>query len=163
MASADNQPPTASRVKKKTRQQRLTPNETVEQQRLTMIIGERLRSARVAANMSQTTLGQRLGLSFQQIQKYEVGANRISLANLLVFCRLMGISIAKFLEGIETLPLTVTEPQLENIESSIADNAKLVRLFSRLEDKTIRDAILRFVAVMVHDTGYLAPTESEHG
>lgn len=59
---------------------------TAKQRRATRedtVIGERIRIARQEAGMSQADLGGRLGVSFQQIQKYEKGVNRVSLARML--------------------------------------------------------------------------------
>lgn len=55
-------------------------------------IGKRLRDFRVFAGISQTELGEPLGVSFQQIQKYEAGKNRISASALIVLCRKLGIT-----------------------------------------------------------------------
>jgi transcriptional regulator with XRE-family HTH domain len=50
-------------------------------------IGSRVRQRRLAINMSQSDLGKKLGVSFQQIQKYELGLNRISAARLYEICK----------------------------------------------------------------------------
>jgi transcriptional regulator with XRE-family HTH domain len=47
------------------------------------LVGERIRTARLEAQMSQETLGTALGISFQQIQKYEKGMNRVSIGRLM--------------------------------------------------------------------------------
>jgi transcriptional regulator with XRE-family HTH domain len=50
-------------------------------------IGFRVRQSRLAINMSQSDLGKKLGVSFQQIQKYELGLNRISASRLYEICK----------------------------------------------------------------------------
>jgi transcriptional regulator with XRE-family HTH domain len=50
-------------------------------------IGARMRESRVAINMSQAVLGEKLGVTFQQIQKYESGRNRVSAARLFEIYR----------------------------------------------------------------------------
>jgi transcriptional regulator with XRE-family HTH domain len=62
--------------------------------RLVTIIGANLRAARLAAGVSQVELGAALGLSFQQIQKYENGANRISAARLLLVAHVLQTPLA---------------------------------------------------------------------
>ena len=56
-------------------------------------IGGRLKHFRQRANLSQTALGKHLGVSFQQVQKYENGTNRISAASLMKISRFLNISI----------------------------------------------------------------------
>ena len=60
-------------------------------------IGGRLKLYRQRANLSQTALGKHLGVSFQQVQKYENGTNRISAASLMKIARFLNISIADLL------------------------------------------------------------------
>ncbi|HYC99268.1 helix-turn-helix transcriptional regulator [Brevundimonas sp.] len=71
-------------------------------------VGERLRTARLQRGMSQTELGQAMNLSFQQIQKYERGANRISASMLVRAARALGWPVADFFPP-EDLDLTSPE------------------------------------------------------
>src|SRR3978361_1097047 len=57
-------------------------------------LGERVRMYRVKAGISQTTLGRHLGITFQQIQKYERGANRIGASRLHQISETLGIPVA---------------------------------------------------------------------
>jgi transcriptional regulator with XRE-family HTH domain len=61
-------------------------------------IGGRMRESRFALNMSQTDLGEKLGVTFQQIQKYEKGRNRVSAARLFVICEILDVSLASMFE-----------------------------------------------------------------
>ncbi len=61
-------------------------------------LGRRLRSLRVRRRLSQTALGEVLGVSFQQIQKYERGAHRIRVSQLGRLAEALGVSAAEFLE-----------------------------------------------------------------
>jgi transcriptional regulator with XRE-family HTH domain len=62
--------------------------------------GRQIRSGRLAINMSQTGLAEKLGISFQRVQKYEAGANRITAARLYEICEVFGVPIASMFEGI---------------------------------------------------------------
>lgn len=62
-------------------------------------IGARLRQIRMLRQLSQTKLGDALGVSFQQIQKYESGANRVSASALVRLSRALEVSPVHFLEG----------------------------------------------------------------
>ena len=61
-------------------------------------IGERVRAARMAAGLNQTELGAAAGISFQQIQKYENGRDRISASCLQVLAKALGVPAASLLD-----------------------------------------------------------------
>ncbi len=63
-------------------------------------VGGRVRARRTLIGMSQTELGKRVGLGFQQIQKYERGMNRIAASRLWQFSLILGQPISWFFEGI---------------------------------------------------------------
>jgi transcriptional regulator with XRE-family HTH domain len=63
-------------------------------------IGERVRARRFEIGMSQEVLGDRLGITFQQVQKYEKGANRISASRLLDIATVLEMPVADFFEGL---------------------------------------------------------------
>jgi transcriptional regulator with XRE-family HTH domain len=61
-------------------------------------IGARMREARLALSMSQETLGKTLSISFQQIQKYESGVNRVSAARLFEICKALNVPLSSIFE-----------------------------------------------------------------
>ena len=61
-------------------------------------IGARMREQRLALRMSQERLGRELGVSFQQIQKYESGVNRVSAARLFSICQALNVSLSSMFE-----------------------------------------------------------------
>lgn len=65
-------------------------------------VGARVRSLRILRNMTQTDLADRLDLSFQQLQKYETGANRVSASKLYLIAKVLGVEAAYFFEGLES-------------------------------------------------------------
>tara|TARA_R110001599_G_scaffold286872_4_gene489354 strand:+ start:472 stop:873 length:402 start_codon:yes stop_codon:yes gene_type:complete len=64
-------------------------------------VGRKVRKARKAMEMSQTELGDQLGVSFQQIQKYEKGSNRIGSGRLWEMSRVLQVPIDYFFDGID--------------------------------------------------------------
>ena len=64
-------------------------------------VGKRVREARAMKGMSQTALGNALGISFQQVQKYEKGNNRIGASRLWDISKVLDVSTAYFFEGLE--------------------------------------------------------------
>jgi transcriptional regulator with XRE-family HTH domain len=61
-------------------------------------IGARMRERRIALDISQVELGKRLGVSFQQIQKYESGRNRVSAGRLFDICEVLKVSLSSMFE-----------------------------------------------------------------
>jgi len=61
-------------------------------------VGSRVRGRRLGLRMSQTKLGEAIGVTFQQIQKYENGANRIGASNLYKISRTLGIEVSYFFQ-----------------------------------------------------------------
>lgn len=70
-------------------------------------LAARIRAARIAANISQQDLAARIGVSFQQLQKYENGINRLSASRLLLVCEALGTHPGAMLAG---LSAPITEP-----------------------------------------------------
>ena len=62
-------------------------------------VGSRVRMRRMMLSMSQTTLGDELGLTFQQVQKYEKGTNRISASRLQHSAHILQVPVTFFFEG----------------------------------------------------------------
>lgn len=64
-------------------------------------VGKRVRHRRWMVGMTQQQLAQKVGIKFQQIQKYETGANRISASRLWAIADALGVPVAFFFEGLE--------------------------------------------------------------
>lgn len=67
-------------------------------------IGQRLRAARKAAGASQTDLASAIGVTFQQLQKYERGSNRVSASALVLLAQALGVAPTIFLDGLVAEP-----------------------------------------------------------
>jgi transcriptional regulator with XRE-family HTH domain len=65
-------------------------------------IGGRIRVARQALSTSQVSLGEAVGVTFQQMQKYETGRNRISAARLFLVCQSLQVPITSIFEGYDS-------------------------------------------------------------
>ena len=66
-----------------------------------VLVGHRIRVGRHAAGMSQAQLGQAVGVKFQQIQKYETGANRVSASRLWAIADTLKVPVFHFFQGVE--------------------------------------------------------------
>lgn len=83
-------------------------------------VGENLLKVRLFRGLTQEKLADAVGVTFQQIQKYEKGKNRISVSRLSQFSKVLGIPVAEFYDGIEGAPrsdaLKLTPEQLALIK-----------------------------------------------
>jgi transcriptional regulator with XRE-family HTH domain len=66
-------------------------------------VAQRIRAKREALGITQMTLGAKLGITFQQVQKYEKGKNRISAGRLYHLCEIFGVAPTYFFEGLPKL------------------------------------------------------------
>ena len=80
---------------KKTKRKSASPRKSNS---VDVFIGKRMRELRHVSNISQVELGRELGVSFQQIQKYEKGVNRVSAARLFYICKALNVSLSSMFE-----------------------------------------------------------------
>ena len=102
------------------------------------------------SGMSQEALGVKVGLSFQQIQKYEKGANRISASRLFVLTRILEVYIYYFFEGYQTSGSYLRmEDSTHNSKSrdfvSSNESMSLYRAFTRIKSRRTRRALIDMV------------------
>lgn len=71
-------------------------------QEVDRIIGTVLRTMRKNMSLTQAVLSEKLGITFQQVQKYETGQNRMAASRLYQVCNIMQISMSTFFEEVET-------------------------------------------------------------
>lgn len=107
-------------------------------------VGDRLRFRRKLLGLSQSALGKALGLTFQQIQKYENGANRISASRLYQAASVLDVPISFFFEE---LPPEIKGPQKYPAEAPIIDSetSKLLGAYWSTQDNQVRKSIRNLV------------------
>lgn len=109
-------------------------------------IGSRVRARRIMLGMSQERLAEALGLTFQQVQKYEKGANRIGASRLLQISGILDVSIEFFFEGAPGLPRSGHLGEGIMAEFMVSpDSDRLVRAFLRLKDDGLRKKVVELV------------------
>lgn len=101
-------------------------------------VGRRVREARTARGMSQSALAEKLGVSFQQVQKYEKGTNRIGSSRLWDICTVLDVPITYFFEGLKDGPET-DDPQLAR------RTIKLAKEIEQIGDEALRGKILDLI------------------
>jgi transcriptional regulator with XRE-family HTH domain len=116
-------------------------------------VGTRVRMRRMMLDMSQTTLGDALGITFQQVQKYEKGTNRISASRLQQVCHILQVPVPFFFEGLPGAPAATgsgsNERQLSTAEytdfMATRDGLALAKAFMRIGNVQMRRRIVHLV------------------
>ena len=122
-------------------------------------VGKQLRLRRTMLGMSQDKLGGEVGLTFQQVQKYERGVNRISASRLLDFSRVLGVGIGYFFEGLEGQPLGFEEEVSPDFipEGDGRELLELIRIFKSIPSPSVRRQILGLVRSIAASVDGSAP------
>lgn len=89
-------------------------------------VGARIRSARLAAGLNQTQLASAIGVTFQQLQKYEKGTNRVAASRLAAIARTLGLSPSAFLD-----------PQ-EGVQANSPEASQIARLYDQCSESQQR-------------------------
>lgn len=125
-------------------------------------VGRRVRMRRMLIGMSQTELATKLGITFQQIQKYEKGMNRIGASRLFQISQILGVPPSSFFSGLEGEPahegeVIPTEEDLASLEAlqtiATRQGVELNRAFMRLTSPKIRHLIIDLVDAIAEDYG----------
>ncbi len=120
-------------------------------------VGSRVRLRRMLVGMSQEKLGEKLGLTFQQVQKYEKGTNRIGASRLYQIANILGVEVQFFFEDMpgEVLKSLPTQPEggfkeadnapfvMDFVSSS--EGLQLNRHYSEIDNPTVRKRVLDLI------------------
>jgi transcriptional regulator with XRE-family HTH domain len=127
-------------------------------------VGSRVRMRRMTIGMSQEKLGEMLGLTFQQVQKYEKGTNRISVSRLVDIADVLGVEIDYFFKGLRGPKSTqgLSEPESPPYASEVMstpEGLQLIRTFATIRSGKIRRSLVQLVSVLA--TSAEAPDEED--
>ncbi len=130
-------------------------------------VGTQLRSRRSLLGLSQEKLAESVGVTFQQVQKYERGTNRVSASRLFSFSKILDVSIDYFYEGLDEQGLSTNKNigMSDNAQESFSgpnaaaknlpenlmstrETLDLIRTYYSVEDPKLRKDILKFVKSM---------------
>lgn len=112
-----------------------------------VFVGQRLRELRMLAGLSQSDVASALGLTFQQLQKYERGFNRVSSSRLFTLGQFFRVPVSVFFEGLESRPATAeTEAHVVRTDDSDStlrsrEALMLARYYQSIRDPQVRGAI----------------------
>ncbi len=121
-------------------------------------VGARLGQRRTLLGMSQTTLGEAIGLTFQQMQKYEKGTNRISASRLYDLSRLLDVPIQHFFDDMPTA-VAASSPTLEGGRAKKPpsyepnpmvkrETLELVRAYYKMHDPQLRKRLFELTKAL---------------
>ena len=119
--------------------------------RIDQHVGERIRLRRTELGMTQDQLAQALDVSYQQVQKYESGANRISAGRVYEIARRLGVDVGYFFEGLDAAADCVA-PAIEH-GGRQRSAIELVRQFAQVRDPVVRTALGGLVKTIVERGG----------
>jgi transcriptional regulator with XRE-family HTH domain len=127
-------------------------------------VGARVRLRRTLLGMSQEKLGQAIGLTFQQVQKYERGANRVGASRLFELARVLDVPVTFFFDGMirpggENGVRGLSEPRAEPYEAEPVmkrETLELVRAYLKISDSQLRRRVFELakaIAAAYSDSG----------
>jgi transcriptional regulator with XRE-family HTH domain len=116
-------------------------------------VGQRIRILRQEAGISQVALADELGVTFQQVQKYEKGANRVGAGRISKIAGVLGVPVTRLLGDGEDEGVTTTGPRGGKSPLAlltVAGALRLLRAYAEIEDGRMRRAIVGCVENVVH-------------
>jgi transcriptional regulator with XRE-family HTH domain len=136
-------------------------------------VGRRMRQRRTMLGLSQTTLGTAAGLTFQQVQKYENGSNRVSASRLVEFAEALDVPIAYFFEEQPTTAVhsvssrraksrrAGTPLQKDDDPMAQRETLQLVRAYYRIREPCVRKRLYEMI-VAIGPASERAPSGKKH-
>lgn len=118
-------------------------------------LGQRVRTRRLEIGMSQEKLAEELGVTFQQVQKYEKGVNRMAASRLFDIAAALDVPIARFFEnlGAGRAASGVAEGRREFVDDALAtpEGAQLMALFAAIKSVKVRRRVVELVRALTED------------
>lgn len=117
-------------------------------------IGQRVRSRRLEIGMSQERLAELLGVTFQQVQKYEKGVNRIAASRLHDISNALDMPVSRFFEGMASVRSQgVAEGGRDYVEDVLAtpEGAQLMTLFASIQNPRVRRRVVELVRALAEE------------
>jgi transcriptional regulator with XRE-family HTH domain len=118
-------------------------------------VGARVRMRRLLVSMSQERLGEALGITFQQIQKYEKGANRIGASRLQQIAKILGVPVEFFFDGAPSGELgaasgfgEMPQPSFVSDFMATSEGVQLTRAFVKIADPQVRRRLIDLVETL---------------
>ncbi len=117
-------------------------------------LGQRVRTRRLEIGMSQEKLAELLGVTFQQVQKYEKGVNRIAASRLFDIASALDMPVARFFENLSARAIAgVAEAQRDFVDDVLAtpEGAQMMALFSGIKNVKVRRRVVELVRALAEE------------
>jgi transcriptional regulator with XRE-family HTH domain len=110
-------------------------------------VGRRIRIQRISRGISQTELGEKIGVTFQQVQKYEKGVNRVGAGRLTRIAKVLGVSVGTLFGATGSAAEgAATEAGRLDLEYLVVPGAlRLLRAYGQIREAVVRRTIVTFV------------------
>ncbi len=120
-------------------------------------VGSRVRMQRLVVGVSQEKLGGALGLTFQQVQKYEKGSNRISASRLQQIANMLDVPVSFFFEGAPTSEGVAESFGQPGVNAHVSDfivsseGVQLTKAFVRIKSAAVRRRVIELIETLGED------------
>ena len=118
-------------------------------------VGSRVRARRVGLRLSQTKLGEAIDVTFQQVQKYENGTNRIGASNLYKIAKALSVDVSFFFDSMPNFDAGETASAAANDQSDFEldpmtsrEAIELMHNYYRVQDESVRKRLSQFVKTL---------------
>lgn len=122
-------------------------NTTLSASEVDRLVGDRIRRRRILMGLTQDQLGESLGISYQQIQKYETGANRVSAGRLYLIAARLDVSPGWFFDPVKS---DASSDDFDELGSSRL-LMEFVRSFARIKDERLKTVLVSLVRAMAEE------------
>ena len=122
-------------------------NTTLSASEVDRLVGDRIRRRRILMGLTQDQLGESLGISYQQIQKYETGANRVSAGRLYLIAARLEVSPGWFFDPVKS---DASSDDFDELGSSRL-LMEFVRSFARIKDERLKTVLVSLVRAMAEE------------
>lgn len=135
-------------------------------------VGARIRGRRVGLRISQTKLGQAIGVTFQQIQKYESGSNRVGASNLFKISQALNVDVSFFFDGVskeeaggfEGFGFGLAEPPAGTLDvnpMNSRESFEMMHNYFRVADPMVRKRLFQLVRTLAFSDGSASMIEDD--
>jgi transcriptional regulator with XRE-family HTH domain len=111
------------------------------------VVGRNIRVHRISRGLTQTQLAGKLGLAFQQLQKYEKGTNRVGSGRLFQIGTILGVPLMSFFEGAGAAPPRKGVSPFDMLADPLS--LRLLTAFAKIPDSRIRRSVVGLVETML--------------
>jgi len=123
----------------------MTKTQRPDEQAVDTIIGRNLRAFRLQRGMSQEQIAEAVKLTFQQIQKYEKGSNRISGSRMAQFCQVLRVTPNDFFKGVPGITQKTGNGALDTRFLSTKEGVAISQAFQKIENRNLRRVVVELI------------------